>query len=191
MILNVVIDDQVYEFKVPDSLLSQADDFFDRLDRDMDAGWQMSRDWVAHPDALQRCQIVADKLLTALESENQRLGLLLAGYILKRLPGVEAVELDIQGEMTNHQFRGGRAAAGAPVSVSGVSKPQAMEQAGKDVTDVFKVGRGYRFSVFDHATETWQDSPQCGSEQQAARLRQLVLKERYESLLAGPKGADG
>ena len=195
MILNAIIDDQVYELKVPDSLLSQADDFFDRLDRDMDTGWQMSRDWVTHPDVLQRCQIVADKLLTALESENQRLGLLMAGYILKRLPGVEAVEFDLQGEMGNHQFRVGRTAVEAPpraaASASAMTKLEAMEQAAKDVTEVFKVGRGYRFSVFDHARGSWQDSPQCGSEQEAARLRQLAFKERYGALLTGSGGAGG
>ena len=36
------------------------------MDQDMDAGWQMSRDWVDNPSREQRCQIVADKLLTAL-----------------------------------------------------------------------------------------------------------------------------
>jgi hypothetical protein len=70
----------------------------------MDAGWQMSREWVEKPDRLQRCQIVADKLLTALECENQKLGMMMAGYILARLPGVESVELDVQGEIQNNRF---------------------------------------------------------------------------------------
>ena len=104
MILKAIIDDQAYELNVPDALLEQARHFFDQLDRDMDGGWQMSREWVASPDRLQRCQIVADKLLTALETENEKLGRLMAGYILARLPGVESVELDVQGEIQNNQF---------------------------------------------------------------------------------------
>jgi len=94
VILKALIDDQIYSLDVPDSLIAQGDDFFGKLDQDMDRGWQMSREWVDHPNQIQRCQIVADKLLTALESENQRLGLLMAGYLLKRLPGLDEVEID-------------------------------------------------------------------------------------------------
>ncbi|MBK1720883.1 hypothetical protein [Thiocystis violacea] len=187
MILKAMIDDHVYQLNVPDALLSQARDYFDRLDLDMDAGWQMSREWVSKPDRLQRCQIVADKLLTALESENEKLGLLMAGYILARLPGVESVELDVQGEIQNNNFTIAEALTPAPeapqASAGGMSKLDAMEQAGKDVTNVFKVGRGYRFSVFDHAAGSWQDAPLAATQEEAARLRQQAFKARYEALL--------
>jgi hypothetical protein len=197
MLLKAIIDDQIYELNVPDGLIAQAQPFFDKLDADMDAGWQMSREWVDAPDRLQRCQIVADKLLTALESENERLGLMMAGYILARLPGVESVELDIQGEVQNNRFNVAEhrptttdtatdsSAQGVTPSQGGLSKLAAMEQAGKDVTKVFKVGRGWRFSVFDHATGTWQDSPLAPSEEDASRLRQEAFKARYEALQRG------
>ncbi|MGB5735037.1 MAG: hypothetical protein WBM40_11415, partial [Thiohalocapsa sp.] len=58
-------------------------------------------------------------------------------------------------------------------------------QAGHDVTKVFKVGKAWRFSVFDHATDSWQESPLIASEQEAERLRQAALKERYEQLIGG------
>ena len=61
----------------------------------------------------------------------------------------------------------------------------AMAQAGHDVTKVFKVGKAWRFSVFDHATDAWQESPLIASEQEAERLRQAALKERYEQLIGG------
>lgn len=187
MILKAIIEDQVYELNVPDNLPSQAGEFFAGLDRDMDGGWQMGRQWVERPDPLQRCQIVADKLLTALEAENPRLGMLMAGYILARLPGVESVELDVQGEIQNNRFN---LAQTAPVVVSpaatappaGLSKLAALEQAAQDVSQVFKVGRGYRFSVFDHAANLWQDSPLIASEQEASRLRQEAFNARYEVL---------
>lgn len=187
MILKAIIDDQVYELNVPDALLHEARPFFDRLDQDMDQGWQMSRDWVPAPDRLQRCQIVADKLLTALEGENERLGRLMAGYILNRLPGVESVELDVQGEIQNNRFhlansQGGEATTPPPAPSPGLTKLAAMEQAGNDVTKVFKVGKAWRFSVYDHASGTWQDSPLIATEAEASRLRQEAFKARYEAL---------
>lgn len=194
MILKAIIDDQVYELNVPDALLAAAGPFFAQLDRDMDQGRQMSREWVGAPDRLQRCQIVADKLLTALEQENDKLGRLMAGYILSRLPGVESVELDIHGEIQNNRFNlaDHQPAAAAPTPVrtasapgGGLSKLAAMEQAGNDVTKVFKVGKGWRFSVFDHASATWQDAPLAASEAEAARLRQEAFKARYEALQHG------
>jgi hypothetical protein len=60
---------------------------------------------------------------------------------------------------------------------------EAMAQAGQDVTKVFKVGKAWRFSVFDHASQSWQDSPLIATEQEAERLRQAAFKARYEALI--------
>jgi hypothetical protein len=59
---------------------------------------------------------------------------------------------------------------------------EALEQAGRDVTQVFKVGKGYRFSIYDHASGSWNDSPAIGSKEEAERLRQEALKQRFEEL---------
>ncbi len=189
MILKAIIDDQVYELNVPDALLQEARPFFEQLDRDMEQGWQMSREWVANPDRLQRCQIVANKLLTALETENERLGRLMAGYILARLPGVESVELDVQGEIQNNRFNlaehrtfDDMPAPAAAAPRRGLSKLEAMEQAGNDVTKVFKVGKAFRFSVFDHERQQWVDSPLIATEPEASRLRQEAFKARFDAL---------
>lgn len=233
MILDAVIDDQVYSLNVPDALLLEGESFFAQLDRDMDQGWQMSREWVDTPDRLQRAQIVADKLLTALEKENDKLGMLMAGYLLSRLPGLERVELDIQGEIQNNQFffAASQTVSDAPRSTAdrppaqhsgadqddadgpgesdamaeqtegsdqitrtaeectgaagGLSKLDAMAQAGQDVTKVFKVGKGFRFSVFDHGSQRWEDGPLLKSQEEADRLRQRVFSARYEALQRG------
>jgi hypothetical protein len=193
MILKVIIDDQTHEINVPDALLSEARDYFDQVDRDMDGGRQMGRDWIEAPDRVQRAQIVADRLLTAIETDNLKLGTLMAGYLLDRLPGLELIEPDLQGEIQNTRFEMGRQTQTAPATSPATSKPtgaglsklEAMEQAGRDVTQVFKVGRGYRFSIFDHDTGTWMDAPLAPSEQEAGRLRQQAFKARYEALLAG------
>ena len=100
MILNVIVDEHTYPVTVPEWMLAEAEDFFERMDRDMDRGWQMSREWVEKPDASQRCRIAADKMLTALENENQPMIGMMAAYILKRMPGVKAVRVDTTGDMT-------------------------------------------------------------------------------------------
>ncbi len=79
MRFKVIIGAQVYAVEVPEDLLREADEFHAELDRDMDRGWQMSRQFVAQPDRLQRCQIVADRLLTSIMQGNQATAMLMAG----------------------------------------------------------------------------------------------------------------
>jgi hypothetical protein len=104
MRFKVIVGEQVYAVEVPDGLLREAAEFHAKLDRDMDRGWQMSREFVALPDPLQRCQIVADKLLTSLTQENQATAMLMAGYIALRMPGAIGVDIDVAGEMQNTEI---------------------------------------------------------------------------------------
>ena len=84
---------------MPDELLTDAQDFFDRLNDDMDRGYQMSRDWVENPNSEQRCQIAANKILTAIETDNEKLLMLMSAYILHTMPGVKSVNIDVTGDM--------------------------------------------------------------------------------------------
>jgi hypothetical protein len=104
MILKVVIDEQTYPIKVPDEIVRDGEDFFRSIDADMDRGWQMSRDWVDFPDQLQRCQIVGDKMLTAMHNNNERMMVLLSAYILARVPGVGGIRIDTNGEMQESEL---------------------------------------------------------------------------------------
>jgi hypothetical protein len=99
MKLNIIIDGRSNAFEVPDEILVEARDFFNKMDEDMDRGWQMSRDWVPSPDNRQRCQIAADKLLTAIETDNEKLLMLMAAYILHTMPGVKSVNIDLTGDI--------------------------------------------------------------------------------------------
>ncbi len=101
MILNIYIDANSLALDVPAEILEEAEDFFSKMDRDMDRGWQMSRRYVEHPDTTQRCQIAADRILTAVHTGNRKLAMLMAGYILTRMPGIHGVRIDTQGEMFN------------------------------------------------------------------------------------------
>lgn len=104
MRFKVIVGEQVYAVEVPEALLEEARAFHDKLDADMDRGWQMSREFVAHPDRLQRCQIVADRLLTSLSQGNEPTAMLMASYIALRMPGAVGVDIDAQGEMQNTEL---------------------------------------------------------------------------------------
>ena len=104
MRFRVVVGDQVYAVEVPEELLREAGEFHARLDRDMDRGWQMSREFVERPDRLQRCQIVADRLLTSLTQRNQATAMLMAAYIALSVPGAIGVDIDAAGEMQNTEL---------------------------------------------------------------------------------------
>ncbi len=99
MKLNIIVDGRTNAFDVPDNLLTEATEFFEKMDADMDKGWQMSRDWVDCPDAEQRCQIAADKILTAIENDNEKLLMMMAAYILRTMPGVTGINIDVTGDM--------------------------------------------------------------------------------------------
>lgn len=107
VILHAVVNDQPCPVHVPDDMLDGAAAAFARMDADMDRGWQMSRVWVDRPDRIQRCQIVADRLLTALETGNQELAALMAAYILRRVPDIRALDIDAGGDMTRTRIDAG------------------------------------------------------------------------------------
>ncbi len=104
MILNIRIEDQNYPVEVPEHIVTEAADYFQSLDRDMDQGWQMSRVWVDRPDLEQRCQIVADRILGAIETENQKSLILYAAYTLSRMPTIKVLEISTNGEMQETLF---------------------------------------------------------------------------------------
>lgn len=101
MRFRVVVGEQVYAVQVPEALLGTCAELHAKLDRDMDRGWQMSREFVARPDRLQRCQIVAERLLTSLMNGNEATAMLMAAYIASRMPGAVGVDVDAAGEMQN------------------------------------------------------------------------------------------
>ena len=101
MRFKVIVGDDVYAVDVPADVLEDSAAFFAKLDREMDLGWQMSREYVERPDRTQRCQIAADKLLTSIMNNNGATATMMAAYIVTRTPGVIGVDVDTTGEMQN------------------------------------------------------------------------------------------
>jgi len=194
MILKVTLADQLLELNVPDELIRQAQDFFAKMDADMDQGWQVNREWFDQPDQMLRGQIVADKLLTALENEDHNLGRLMAGYLCDRFPDIDNLELSEEGEIRDHVLNmndgtalSGSNAPGLSFSHEGVpvglGEGEAMMQTSKDVSDVFKMGKQYRFSIYNHATGAWDESPAFGNQEDAESARQDAYRQRFEALI--------
>jgi len=187
MKLNVIVDQRAYSVDVPPATLRDAEEFFRKMDQDMDHGWQMGPEFIESPDKVQRCQIAANKLLTSLSGANETMVTLMAGYILKRLPGVTGIRIDTGGEMLNTEIIYEKPAASAPVAGASpttrrLGKLEAMEQAGKDVTKVYQVGKGYRFAVRDAKTGEWLESAPMETEQDAYEKRMQAYKRRLDEL---------
>jgi hypothetical protein len=173
---------------VPDELLRNARDFYDRMDKDMDQGVQMSREWVANPNLEQRCRMVANKLLTALENDNHNLGRMMAGYILSRLPNIALLNIDTSGDVTGTLFQyqdGPTTPSAPPPAPAGKDKLAALSQAGNDVSRVFRAGKQWKFSVYDHQRVQWSDSPAFADQNEAEAQREQAVKLRYQELIGG------
>jgi hypothetical protein len=63
-----------------------------------------------------------------------------------------------------------------------LGKLEAMEQAGKDVTKVYQVGKTWRFAVRDLKTGEWLESGPMDTEQEAYEKRMRAYKRRLDEL---------
>ena len=99
MILNVSITGNMLTIDVPQELITNASELFLKMDEDMNNGWTMGREYIDNPNLEQRCQIVADKLLTAIDNEDEQLKIMMAAYILSRVPNVMTLHIDNTGDM--------------------------------------------------------------------------------------------
>ncbi len=198
MKLNFIVDEKTYLIDVSQDILENGEEFFQKMDRDMDRGWQMSREFIENPSRINRCQIAADKLLNSLSTGNETMIMLMAGYILKRLPGTTKVIVDTHGEMLNteiifeekpdgagmHQIPSVKQSTNARQTSRAMTKMEAMEQAGKEVAKVYKVGKNYRYAVLNRDTGEWIESPLMESEKEAHEHRMKAFKQRFDELLA-------
>ena len=184
MKIKITINDKSRDIDVPEDVMTDGKSFFDKMDKDMDRGWQMGADYVEKPNQIQRCQIAADKILDAVGTENQALMMLMAGYVIDRMPDTSELVIDTSGEVQNTEvIQGGRAPAAAPRPTKGtLSKVEALAQANKDVGKVYKVGRSWRFAIYDEANDEWIESPLMNSKEQAEDLRNKAFQSRYRDL---------
>lgn len=186
MKLNVVIEELNYGIDVPPAMLTEADDFFRKIDTDMDQGWQMGTEYIEQPTTEQRCQIVANKLLTSHASQNVLLVQLMAAYILKRLPGVVSVSIETGGDMQGTEFGFGHGPSAAKRGPAAALTPEAARaKADQDVSPVYKIGKSWRFAVYDGGQDRWLESPFTSTEAEAQQQRDAAHADMVRRLSAG------
>ena len=203
MKLDVIIDSKTLRITVPQNMLDEGEEFFQKMDRDMDGGWQMGPEFVESPDPAQRCQIAANKLLVSVSAQNELLVQLMAAYILRRLPDIKAVDIDTAGEMLNTELvfeeqahalainptaRDGGSAGNAGAVFrpkSGLNEADARARAETDVSQVYKVGKAYRFATYDHASGRWLESPFAATEDEAKQQRDAACARLAGKLAHG------
>lgn len=178
MKLEVIIEDRIYQINIPEEVIEDGEEFFQKMDRDMNFGWQMGPEFVEQPDTMQRCQIAANKLMVSISAENSLMSELMAGYILKRLPGVVSVTIDTSGEMLNTEFsfRDGMRNTEPTSPKQSLNQSDALAMADKDVSQVYKVGKAFRFAVRDRTTGQWIESPFSPNEEEAGKMRDEARK---------------
>jgi hypothetical protein len=107
MTLTVIIDERAISINIPEVYLTDGQSFFEKMDKDMDKGWQMSREWIDQPNTLNRCQIAADKLVDAMHAENENLVYLMSAYIISKIPNVTAIRINTEGDMLETEIETG------------------------------------------------------------------------------------
>ena len=103
-ILNVVVDGQMYAINVEEDVILSGSSLFNKMDEDMNKGWTLGKDFVESLNVTERCQVVADKLLTALEDGNEQMKTMMAAYILSRVPNIMTMHIDNTGEIQETQL---------------------------------------------------------------------------------------
>ena len=92
------------------------------------------------------------------------------GHSCKAIKNVSANEMQFMGHFPDEHV------------MPGVLIVEAMAQAGKEVSSVFKMGKQYKFSVFNHKTQAWDESGAFGSKETAEQARDLAFKQRFDAL---------
>jgi len=98
-VLNVGIDGQMQAVNVEEEMVLSGSPLFNKMDEDMNKGWTLSKEFVENPNVTQRCQIVGDKLLSAIEDNNKQMKTMMAAYILSRVPNIMTIYIDNNGEV--------------------------------------------------------------------------------------------
>jgi len=102
--LIVLTGEEERHINLTTELMNDADTLIQKMDQDMDLGIQLSRRFIPSPGQIERCQIVANRLLTALHTQNDASATLMAAYLITRLPTLKTAAINIDGEAEETLF---------------------------------------------------------------------------------------
>lgn len=101
MIFNITIDEQSYTLELTAVLMQELQSTHQEMDNDYDKGLQLGRYWIDEPSDEQRCQYVADKVVSAIHQENIRQFYLMSSYILHKHPNLKMVTVSSDFEISD------------------------------------------------------------------------------------------
>ncbi len=101
MNFNITIDEESYTLEVKDELMQELKNVHADMDAEYDKGVQLGRYWIESPTLEQRCQLTANKVVSAIHQENIRLFYLNASYILSKFPELKRVTVSSDFEISD------------------------------------------------------------------------------------------
>ena len=101
MNFNINIDEESYTLEVTDELMQELQDAHKDMDDEYDRGIQLGRYWIDSPTLEQRCQLTANKVVSAIHQENIRQFYVTASYILSKFPNLKQVTVSSDFEISD------------------------------------------------------------------------------------------
>ncbi len=101
MNFNITIDEESYTLEVSEKLMQELESAHRDMDSEYDKGIQLGRYWIDQPTLEQRCQLTADKVVSAIHQENIRLFYIMAAYILRQFPALKKVTVSSDFEISD------------------------------------------------------------------------------------------
>ncbi len=101
MNFNITIDEESYTLEVSDELMQELQSVHNEMDAEYDKGIQLGRYWIESPTLEQRCQLTANKVVSAIHQENIRQFYITASYILAKFPNLKQVTVSSDFEISD------------------------------------------------------------------------------------------
>jgi hypothetical protein len=101
MNFNITIDEESYTLEVKEELMQELQGTHNEMDAEYDKGLQLGRYWVEAPTLEQRCQLTANKVVSAIHQENIRQFYVMASYILSKFPELKRVTVSSDFEISD------------------------------------------------------------------------------------------
>ncbi len=101
MNFNITIDEESYTLEVKDELMQELENIHKDMDEEYDKGIQLGRYWIDTPDLEQRCQLTANKVVSAIHQEKVRDFYLHSSYILRKFPELKRVTVSSDFEISD------------------------------------------------------------------------------------------
>jgi len=104
MNFNITIDEESYTLEVSDEIMKELQGAIEDMDADFDKGARIGRYWIDAPSDEQRCQLAADKVVSAVHQQNVRMFYQMAAYILTKFPTLKMATVSSDFEVSDIHF---------------------------------------------------------------------------------------